>query len=117
MVSIKFSTGLENKNKFDFLNTLNHFIFQKFIPYINDIEHYKPFFRNQNMEGPDKEGLRKDQTGVNIALNGLGTVGTVTDGDVRDQGSENHYQFTSKIVKTANFYFNICCCPDKNRYF
>jgi hypothetical protein len=39
---------LENKKKFDFGNTLNHFIFQKFIPYIYDIEHYKHFFRNHN---------------------------------------------------------------------
>jgi hypothetical protein len=31
-------------NKFDFLNTLNHFIFVKFIPCIYDIEHYKHFF-------------------------------------------------------------------------
>jgi hypothetical protein len=32
---------LENKKKFDFRNTLNHFIFQKFIPRINDVVHYK----------------------------------------------------------------------------
>jgi hypothetical protein len=38
----------ENKKKFNFRNTLNHFIFQKFIPYIYDIEHYKHFFRNHN---------------------------------------------------------------------
>ncbi len=39
---------LENKKKFDFRNTLNHFIFQKFIPYIYDIEQYNHFFRNHN---------------------------------------------------------------------
>jgi hypothetical protein len=39
---------LENKKKFDFRNSLNHFSFQKFIPYIYDIEHYKHFFRNHN---------------------------------------------------------------------
>jgi hypothetical protein len=36
------------KKKFDFRNTLNHFIFQKFIPRIYDVVHYKNFFRDHN---------------------------------------------------------------------
>ena len=33
---------------FVFRNTLNHFIFQKFIPCIYDVEHHKHFFLNHN---------------------------------------------------------------------
>jgi hypothetical protein len=33
------------KKKFGFRNTLNHFIFQKFIPRIYDVVHYKHVFR------------------------------------------------------------------------
>jgi hypothetical protein len=36
------------KKKFDFRNTLNHFIFQKFIPRIYNVVHYKNFFRDHN---------------------------------------------------------------------
>jgi hypothetical protein len=46
LVSIKFS--IRKKKKFDFRNTLNHFIFVKFIPRIYDIVHYKHFFRDHN---------------------------------------------------------------------
>ena len=34
--------------KIDFRNTLNHFFFEKFTPWIYDIEHYKHFLRDQN---------------------------------------------------------------------
>jgi hypothetical protein len=44
LVSIKFS--IRKKKKFGFRNTLNHFIFQKFIPRIYDVVHYKNFFRD-----------------------------------------------------------------------
>jgi 5-formaminoimidazole-4-carboxamide-1-beta-D-ribofuranosyl 5'-monophosphate synthetase len=39
---------LENKKKIDFWNTLNHFFFVKFIPWIYDVVHYKHFLRDQN---------------------------------------------------------------------
>jgi hypothetical protein len=34
--------------KKDFRNTFNHFFFEKFIPRIYDVLHYKNFFRNHN---------------------------------------------------------------------
>ena len=36
------------KKNLDFRNTLNHFMFQKFIPRIYDVVHYKNFFRDHN---------------------------------------------------------------------
>jgi hypothetical protein len=39
---------LKITKKIGFRNTLNHFIFQKFIPRIYDVVHYKHFFRDHN---------------------------------------------------------------------
>ncbi len=58
MMENKHSNMMENKQrnigqhkilyqkikKFEFRNTLNHFFFVKFIPWIYDVEHYKHFF-------------------------------------------------------------------------
>ena len=45
---VAYNSLSEIKKTFDFRNTLNHFIFQKFIPCSYDVVHYKHFYRDHN---------------------------------------------------------------------